>query len=477
MKSITQIQLLGASNCDLGCSYCYLGKNCTFKNQDKNIVQSWIDGSYLENTKKVLEIFQSDPKQVISFQLWGGEPLLHIDVLQKAQIGTKLGQLFPGLQEFLIPTNFNNTNIESLVDFIYDLDKQLSPRTTDKRCVFHIQASIDGPPGDFNTYGHKVSWEKYMSNYNKIFEYIKTKEKLVNIEIQLNICPCSSQDLILKNLNTYEKIKDFRKHYDDFSKYLDLKSEEIQDICIIHVQTKSFYPRIAISQTTTSEEAMEIEKMIRLFDICEYQEKAYVIDKTSNANFYHDSTGITCYLNRNHECVESNEFSITLMPDGTIAQCPCLFFQNLDEFKNEYLKQNNFWDYKSSLIRENCFYNPLEEKDLKKIKDHDWYVRGGGYLGTHSTYINLNLNMAREMALSYQIDPNYIIDQELLLNHYLAAFQTAECYRENINCYHNFYIADINQFRRWFNGTTEYCFNTLKNTLKFGLNWEEKNGL
>jgi hypothetical protein len=71
---------------------------------------------------------------------------------------------------------------------------------------------------------------------------------------------------------------------------------------------------------------MEIEKMIRLFDICEYQEKAYVIDKTSNANFYHDSTGVTCYLNRNHECVESNEFSVTLMPDGTIAQCPCLFF-------------------------------------------------------------------------------------------------------------------------------------------------------
>ena len=86
MKPITQIQLLGASNCDLGCSYCYLGKNCTFKNQDKNIVQSWIDGSYLENTKKVLEIFKSDPKQVISFQLWGGEPLLHIDVLQKAQM-------------------------------------------------------------------------------------------------------------------------------------------------------------------------------------------------------------------------------------------------------------------------------------------------------------------------------------------------------------------------------------------------------
>lgn len=477
MKPISQLQLLGASDCDLGCSYCYLGKNCTFRKQDSNIVQAWVDGSYLDNTKKVLEVFKSDPKQVISFQLWGGEPLLHINTLQQAQAGTKIGQLFPNLMDFLIPTNFNNTDVEALIDFVYDLDKELTPRTDGFKCAFHIQGSIDGPPGDFNTYGHKVPWEKYMNNYDRIFEHLKTKDKLNNTEIYLNICPCSSQDLILKNLNTYEKIKDFRKYYDDFVLYLINRYEEVKDICTIRIQTKSFYPRIAISQTTTSEEAMEIEKIMRLFDVCEYQEKAYVIDKVSNANFYHDTTGITRYANRNHECVESNEHSITLMPDGTIAQCPCLFFQNLEEFKNEYLKQNNFWDYKSTLIRENCFYNPLKESDLKKIKDHDWYVRGGGYLGTHSTYINLNFNMAREMALSYQIDPNYVLDEELLLDHYLAAFQTAECYRENINCYHNFYIADINQFRRWFNGSTEYCFNTFKNTLKFGLNWEEKNGL
>lgn len=478
MKQITQVSLLGASDCDLSCSYCYLGKNCAFRNQDEKIVQAWIDGSYLNNVKKVLEIFNSSPNQVYNFQLWGGEPLLHIEVLQQNQIGTKIGQLFPNLQDFLVPTNFNNTNVKAVIDFIYDLDKELTPRENTNKCNFHLQASIDGPPGDFNTHGHKVPWEQYMNNYNQLFDYVKEKkQQLNNIEIQLNICPCSSQHLILKNLNTYEKIKEFRKHYDNFAKYLMERAREIKDVCKILIQTKGFYPRIAISQNTTSEEAMEIEKIMRLFDVCEYQEKAFVIDKISNANFYHDTTAITCYTNRNHECVESNESSVTLMPDGTIAQCPCLFFQNLSEFKNDYLERKDYWNYKSTLIRENCFYNPLQQHDLKTIKDHDWYVRGGGYLGTHSTYINLNLNMAREMALSYQIDPNYIIDEELLLDHYLSAFQTAECYRENIECYHNFYIADINQFRRWFNGSTEYCFNTYKNTLKFALDWEEKNEL
>lgn len=479
MKKIIQVQMLGASECDLSCSYCYLGKNCAFKNQDKNIINAWVDGSYLNNVEKVLKIFDSDPKEVFSFQLWGGEPTLHIKTLQENGVGTKIGQLFPNIRDFLVPTNFNNTNIKSYIDFIYDLDQALTPREKthlSPMCDFHIQASIDGPPGDFNTLGHKVSWEKYMKNYNEIFDYLKEKsKKLNNIRIQLNICPCSSQDLILKNLNTYEKIKEFRKHYDAFAKYLDKRAEEVKDFCRILVQTKGFYPRIAISQTTTSEEAMEIEKIVRLFDICEYQENAYVIDKTDNANFYHDSTAVTCYANRNHECVESNEYSLTIMPDGTIAQCPCLFFQDLKEFRDDYLKNGDYWNYKSTLIRSNCFYNPLKDHDSKDILDHEWYVRGGGYLGTHSTYINLNFNMAREMALSYQIDPNYVINEELLLDHHLGAFATSECYRENIQVYHNFYIADINQFRRWFNGTTEYCYNTYKNQLKFAAEWEEKN--
>ena len=67
MKQITQVSLLGASDCDLGCSYCYLGKNCAFRNQDKNIVQAWVDGSYLNNVKKVLEIFNSNPNQIYNF--------------------------------------------------------------------------------------------------------------------------------------------------------------------------------------------------------------------------------------------------------------------------------------------------------------------------------------------------------------------------------------------------------------------------
>lgn len=472
-QTIIQLSVLGASDCDLGCSYCYLGKNCAFREQDSIILDAWKNGSYIKNVVNVLKALNSDPNQLISFQLWGGEPTLHIKTLQESNAGIEIGKNFPYLREFLMPTNFSNTDVQGLIDFIYDIDSQLIPRDEDHKLIYHIQGSIDGPPGDFNTYGHKVSWDKYKQNIDNLFTYILEKNKVLkNTIIDFDVCPTSSQALILKNLNTYDKIKDFRAFCDKVCLYLNEKCKVVSHLADMTIMTKFWYPRIAISQATTSEEAMEIEKIVRLFDICEYQEQAFVIDKGDNANFYHDCTGATHYNFRNHECVEANEYSITIMPDGTIAQCPCLFLQNIPTFKEQYLKDKDFWGYKTALMQSTCFYNPLTDQGSDKEKYHDWYVYGGGYLGTHSTYINLNFNMAREMALSHQIDNNYIINESLLLDHYLAAFLTAECYRENLNNYHNYYLADVNQFRRWFNGTTELCYNTYKNKLKFVLEKE-----
>ena len=38
-----------------------------FKNQDAVILKAWQDGSYLNNVAKVLEVYNSDPKEVASF--------------------------------------------------------------------------------------------------------------------------------------------------------------------------------------------------------------------------------------------------------------------------------------------------------------------------------------------------------------------------------------------------------------------------
>lgn len=50
---ISCVCFMTASSCNLNCSFCYLHKNESFKEFDKEILQAWDDGSYITNVKKV----------------------------------------------------------------------------------------------------------------------------------------------------------------------------------------------------------------------------------------------------------------------------------------------------------------------------------------------------------------------------------------------------------------------------------------
>ena len=459
-KTLKQIDLMGSSSCNLNCSYCYINKNCSFFDYDKAIKEAWEKQTYLNTVKKVIDKLNLSTNTVEDIQLWGGEPTLHMKSICKS--GTQLGQLFPNITNFLIPTNWYQIDIKALIDFIYELDKNLTPREkSENRLNFHIQASVDGPPGDFNTHGHHVSWEQYKKNFDEFCDYIGTKEELKNTNIVFSQCGTSTQYLILKNFDTFEKIWEFRKYIKKVNTYILDRIEKVTNANLI-LSARLWTPRIAISQNTTLEEAVKLQPITRMFEYCDliennFQEKSY----DNEIQHYWIMQGESNYLNRNHECPESNEEALTIMPDGTIVECPCTFLQNLDTYKQELLDAKNYWEYKSALIREPNFYNPLNQ-DEEKSEYHSWYVFGGGYLGTQSTYINLNLSMAYEMALSGQIDEKYVNNIDLLIKHYMAGFMTAECYREHVNVNHNHFLADHNLIRRWYNGYAEYSYENHK---------------
>ena len=68
-----------------------------------------------------------------------------------------------------------------------------------------------------------------------------------------------------------------------------------------------------------------IEGLIDYNGIANYDNiKPYTIDANEIQSFQ-ATYGELNILEKNHECPESNEHAITLMPDGTIAECPCTF--------------------------------------------------------------------------------------------------------------------------------------------------------
>lgn len=465
---IDKLDLMGSSSCDLKCSYCYITKNCTFYDYDTIVENAWKTGSYLTTIQKVFDKLQANTKDVKDLEFWGGEPTLHI--IEMAKQGYALGQLFPNVNFLLIPTNWFQINMQEMVNFIFNFNDGVNPRTkSEEKINFHLQLSIDGPPGDFNTYGHKVPWETYKKQFDDFCFYLKEKENqgktLNNTNIILAISATSQQKYILKNLNSLDKIKEFQDYIKKVCEYVETVLKEFKNINVF-LGTPIWTPTIAIPVTTTSEEAFELNKIIRLLEYSDHinNVKPYTLDANETQSFHGGLTEMN-YLLRNHECPESNEHAITLMPDGTIAECPCTFLQNLDSYKQELLKNKQYWDYKSCLIRDGSFYNPLLGD--KRIDDyHSWYVYNGGFIGTNSTYINLNLSLAYEMALSKQIDYNYALDPDKLIKHYMAYSTTAECYRENVNVTHNHFLADLNTFRCWYNGYADYGYNDHREKIK-----------
>ena len=64
---IDRLDVMGSCSCNLRCSYCYINKNKSFFNYDKNIKAAWQDGSYLDTIEQVYNKLNANPKDTTTF--------------------------------------------------------------------------------------------------------------------------------------------------------------------------------------------------------------------------------------------------------------------------------------------------------------------------------------------------------------------------------------------------------------------------
>lgn len=448
MYSIEHLNIITSSFCDLKCSYCFLHKNQSFRKYDKYILQSWKDGSYIENIKKLFIKLECDPKKVEDISFWGGEPFLHLDILTLNI--EELLKLFPNVKSFIVPTNFVHTDAKELCHLFKIIDRCLSDREEDNKAHFHVQASIDGIEGDiFMETGHTGSWKLYKKNFDEMCDILSSMN-LKNLEINLAISGTGKQEYFLKYFQNEENIKKYIEFWENAKNYIYKKIKDTENPKI-ELNSKINFPTIALPEKTSSEQAIDIHKIIKLLSKILYQDNASYGNNDHLIKEYFNCETDWPLCGHNHECPEANQRAITVLPDGTITQCPSGFIEHIKEYQDEILSSGNLDDHKRVLIAAKQFFNPLTASE-KENEDHKWYNIMGGFKDTFFTYINLGFSMAQELALSHQIDEIYSLDSMLLLKHLTAASTINECFRESIRTTGLSYMGGHDLERRWLNG-------------------------
>ena len=455
MFDINQLDIIGASICDLKCEYCFLHKDKCFNEFDKVVQRAWLDKTYLQNIKKVFKALDNDPLKVQALQIWGGESLISVQNLIPSM--QELISFIPNINSVVIPTNWYQTDVDAVCEIITIMDNNITPRKENNRLHFHLQLSIDGLPNTkIFERGHKGDWNAYKNNFDKLCQNLKNMN-LKNITVHLAISPTTSYKLWFESFKTYEDLAEFFTKCNKIVKYVKAEAKKLPEE-ILELNTELNMPHFALPHSLNVEEATELGKMVRLIDYVLYQEK---IEHGQYERFIREfqAADTSWPIRRsNHECPEANQGTVTILPDGTIAFCPSAYMEHLPEYQQEFLNRNDPLGYKDTLLFSQHVFNPLTITD-EELKQFKWYILGGGIKDTYFSTIYYNFAMGQELALSRQIDYTYYLEPKKLLSHLQNLSTIGECRRENLSYAHVNCLTDQGLIRGYFNGYAEFAEN------------------
>lgn len=446
-QNLTQLQILASSICNLNCEYCYLQdneKNNAYAILNNKIQKAWLDGTYVENIKKVFVKLNSDPNQMETISFWGGEPLIMTKNLLPSI--KPLFSFFPNVNLVFFSTNFSK--IDNLVDLICLLDE-----IKQNKLVFKLQLSIDAPPGELQSFGHKVNWDIYKKNIDNFFKELSSRDKLKNIKIELLFHSAFSIENILKYLSTYDKIKEYCDYFYNFYKYININASFYNLENYITVTKSTIFPIITDPALLTIEQGLKLKEIMKMI--------AYVqshLQYNLNYPIYKDciySIGEDFIYDKNRTCFTNGEAGITLSYDGTITECFGGYILTSPEYwetiKNNPLKRKT---YRESLLKKRLYINPLKI-ETKEKNDYNWYIYDNIKDNT-STTIHLIFNLALEMAQSGNIDYTYYENPEKLLKHLIQFNHESACAKDQLQTVGTTHLISVNVLRKYLNGVAEY---------------------
>ena len=477
--AINSLSLITSLGCNLSCEYCLIAKSAkeTHLNlneyQQKNI-QALEDGSFLNNTKLILNKLNQGRSQIESISFWGQEPTLTLEhVTNHLQ---EWCDAYPNWKEGLFSTN-GQAYADKIIDFLIALDKY-----SYQPIRFSIQFSWDGEFATNNI--RKASSDKVKETYTKVISALNDI-KFNKLQLTTTTHGVLSFEL-LNQLDTTDKILDF---YNAGGLWL-------ADIINLN-RNQSVYIDPNISLAIESPTNANIEDGIKL---AEFIKKSFAIPTDKFVNkiaeqmlfcFLGGSTIVpkvckdlklkdshTLFQMITSESPEvrsmaydmsnsgmfcgNNVGELKIMYDGTLINCQNhIFEKEIDNIPNDNTFENNV---KRSLAEHHYFCNPLTDDDNTINKNLDLF-----YTSKHDSFLFIyqtTLTLMYYLASTNQIPSTYLYDKYKMAKHaYLIGFYNCCGYNNYIKSA-SLFIRCIDILRVTCNGALDYIEACYDNQLR-----------
>ena len=441
-RKITGLTLISSAVCNLNCSFCFLNKNSSYKDFDHELQLAWQNQTYLKSVIKTLSMLHVNANDISSICLWGGEPLLSIDNLIPSL--PELFQYFQYLDEMWTSTNFA-ININKFINFLQALDKYAN-----KKLVFKLQMSIDGPEGMFTDLGHNVAWEIYKKNFDELTSALNII-KFNNIKLCLSIRSTADEKKYLEYFSNIENLKSYYIKMLELKKYVNdkiINSNNIEWHFPIH------YPVPSVPSEATVEDGIKYNEIVQLWNYLRQTEFKDIVESEKVNPFFGIGRNLNLvkYTYSNYECSEIRN-RLTIWPDGTIVECGSCFILPYNKYKQFLQNNHEDWALNVANASSHVSYNPSLMTE-QEIELQEW-LSVTGFKNNHSTQYNLVMGLCDEMAQSGQIEKKYHEHPEILLQHISLIGEASGCTRDNIKTTQIPYLAAPSTYRKFLNGLVD----------------------
>lgn len=386
------ISVFSTALCNLKCSYCYICKNGkALKPIDDAIAKDHAEGNYI---KQLLQFSEEDRNSITKLDIWGGEPLLHLDRVTDNIEG--YFDVLPNLEKVFFSTNFT---VEGSIDKIKRLISKLEheARKKSKKLALEIQISIDGYEKINDMNRGKGTTQKILKHFKDLLD-VKYDTDLIHIKVFTK--PTLSTDSFKYFQTKEDAIKYYAFFEDEFYQKWKASGSNIQFLISI--------PNYAEPFEYTKEDGIKFAKICR------------IIQEVSRENHFEGYKGYSLVpyamvlsYSLKDEWLDLNKMdrlgymcgggcghirtACTLTPGNRVSACHRGFFDDFNEYAEIHTKEyndayaknmaqitaNNRWNYTMDEFEKaresmNLIYNhPNKTKTLQTKKILQLYAYAG----------------------------------------------------------------------------------------------------